>query len=148
MCGNCDGIVIPVGPAGPQGVQGPIGLTGPQGIQGIQGIQGVPGNNAFKVIKQYYAEEIEQTITITQDELTNCDGVPAGCFIAPAMASFADIHIQVWCYIDGPLPYWQLLTNSTVIGTYNVNCKIDGISGDITVTTGNLAGMFRIVILG
>jgi len=161
MCGNCDGIIIPIGPAGPQGVQGPIGLTGPQGIQGIQGIQGVPGNNgnngtnAFKVVKRYLSTEAYEVFTILKTEIDVCGTVPTGCLIYPTITEpFVDLHVQVW-YLKttrlpvGVSPYWILLTNvnAATIGDALVSFRIDSVTGDITIITGDEVGMHRVVIL-
>ena len=162
MCGNCDGIVIPIGPAGPQGVQGPIGIQGIQGIQGEQGeqgIQGIPGTNgtngingtnAFKAIKEYTTEGAEQTITITRAELTNCSAIPDGCIIPNIGPSYgsgvSDLHVQVWYFVADFPGYWRLLTNTTTVGLYTFDCTIN-FTGDITIVTGGSIGIFRIVVI-
>lgn len=151
MC-NCKELTIPIGPTGPQGIQGLQGIQGIQGEQGPVGNTGPQGNsgtNAFKFVKQFTTDDIEQTIVIPYSQWSFCGTTPQGCLADGTTANpFIDIHIQLWNYITEELPYWLLLSNGAFGTTFSYNVKINPSNGDITITTDGNLGIYRLVILG
>jgi hypothetical protein len=130
MC-RCNELTIPYGPIGPQG------------------IQGTAGTNAFKFVKEFTTDDIEQTIIIPYLEWTDCGVINTGCLADGTTSNlYTDIHIQLWLYVDGDFPYWQLLVNGPPATNFSYTTRIDSASGDITIITDGNLGNYRLVILG
>lgn len=141
------GTIFPIGcKVSPAGIQGPAGKTGPTGANGTNGTN---GTNAFKVVKNFLTDDIEQDINITYTELTSCSPLPEGCVINGNLdpTIFANLQIQVW--LKNPLNgNWLLLSNSSGSTPMDYTVQIDGTTGTITVSTLNNQGLYKIVIIG
>lgn len=160
MCGNCNGLTIPVGPAGPQGTQGPIGptgTTGSQGPQGYPGNPGSPGTSAFKFIKEFFTEDIEAILTITQEEIVSCRTLPMGCLSGEiSQEILADFHLKVYYKTENnwfEMTQRQPTGSSISAGVYTyslvlvTNLTTNPLS-DITIQLDGSQGRYRVVILG
>jgi hypothetical protein len=141
MCDDCKSLTIPIGETG---------ATGATGAAGTNGTNGTNGTSAYKLIKTFTTSEIEQNLTVSYLERATCEVTPDGCVVSGTdLNLFVDIHVQMWYFVvlQGS-SYWQLLTNTPTLGTYTFNCKVDGSTGNMTLTTGGAIGIFRVVILG
>ena len=148
MC-NCKELTIPYGPIGPQGLPGTNGTNGTNGTDGTNGIDGTNGTNAFKFVKQFITEEIEQTIVIPYSQWSFCGTTPQGCLADGTLTNpFIDIHIQLWLYVNADVPYWQLLVNAPPATNFSYTTRINSSTGAIIITTDNNLGTYRLVILG
>lgn len=148
MC-NCKELTIPYGPIGPQGLPGTNGTNGTNGTDGTNGIDGTNGTNAFKFVKQFITDDIEQTIVVPYSEWSFCGTSPTGCLADGTIANpFIDIHIQLWLYITGESPYWLLLSNGDFSTTFSYNAKVISATGNIRIDTDGNYGTYRLVILG
>lgn len=119
-----------------------------KGAPGRKGDNGKPGSNAFKFVKLFTTDDIEQVFTISQAELTACGLVPPACIANPADRNpFFDIHIQVWL-LSGGSPNYRLLANA-IDGTTGLDytVSINPSTGLITFTTYNNFGDYRVVVL-
>ena len=118
---------------------------------GANGSDGAAGTNAFKFVKQFTTEDIEQSLVITYAERTQCTTPPNGCIDDGGDPNlFIDMHIQVWLYVALPFgnSYWNLLVqkgNAPVAGDYDI--AVGALTGNITITTANNSGIYRVVIL-
>lgn len=148
-CKDCKEINIPIGPQGPAGTNG---TNGTNGAPGTNGTNGVDGTNAFKFVKQVTFDEIEQTIIITQAELTNCGVLPTGCLASETLHNaYTDLHIQVYGQIGSPISFWipfayRTDTITAGVNTYRSQIRIS--DGRIEITLDNYIGIVRVVILG
>ena len=155
----CDKKVItkigPKGKDGKNGTNGRNGTNGTNGTNGINGTNGSNGTNAFKFIKEFTTEDIEQQLTITQEELTACGALPIGCLAdGTAHDMITDFHVRVYFeitngwrqgdsrYPGGPISpgvytYTLLLVNPAFNPTSDINIQLD-----------NFIGRVRVVILG
>ena len=116
--------------------------------QTTKGEKGDNGANAFKFVKEFTTEDIEQAIIVPYTEWSACSLVPAGCLGLDTIASVKlDIHIQLMLYVDGDAPYWLLLSNGAFNTTYSYNARIDNSTGDISIITDGNLGIYRLVIL-
>jgi len=167
MCGNCDGLTIPVGPAGPQGIQGPIGLTGETGPEGpigntgstgspgTNGTNGINGTNAFKFAKELVYEGIDPTVVIPYSEIVNCGGLPEACTPSGTEPLIAvDYHVQIWKLVFeelGPPPilHWELVQprwNGSSMESVQFHIASNG---DLSVIFENMITTnYRVVIIG
>lgn len=126
-------------------------LTIPYGPQGIQGIQGTPGINAFKFVKEFETEDIEQSIVIPYAQWSACGITPSGCLADGTTANpFVDVHIQLWLFVPSEIgsSYWQLLVNGPPATNFSYTTRINSSTGAITITTDGNLGTYRLVILG
>lgn len=113
------------------------------------GPQGAPGINAFKFVKQFTTDDIEQTIVVPYAEWSACGVSPFGCLADGTTAnSFIDIHIQLWLYVNADVPYWQLLVNGPPATNFSYTTRINSLTGDIIINTDGNLGNYRLVILG
>jgi hypothetical protein len=116
--------------------------------QTTKGEKGDNGANAFKFVKEFIGEDIEQTIVIPYTEWSACGVIPEGCLGLDTIASVKlDIHIQLWLFVPVEFPYWQLLVNGPPATSFSYTTRIDNASGDITIITDNNLGTYRLVIL-
>ena len=151
MCGCSNGcsdtslITIPVGPTGPQGeqgIQGPIGNTGPTGPQGPTGSAG----GVKKFTKEFFIDKLGQQLSVTYAERigNQCGAVFSGCLAEGTTANpFIDVHIQIWNRGD-LVSNWTLLGDNDLASPPRVNYT----TGNMTFTTGNNIGYYRVVIIG
>ena len=116
--------------------------------KGEKGDSGLAGANAFKFVKEFETEDIEQTITIPYAQWSACGAPPSGCLADGTTANpFVDIHIQLWLFVNGDTPYWLLLSNGAFGTTYSYNARINSSTGAITIITDGNLGTYRLVIL-
>ena len=166
-------LVGPAGPAGPQGPQGASGYNGnyitvtaePIGGQlvtlydgftnavislnyicnGANGLNGAAGTNAFKFVKQFFTEDIEQELQITYAERTQCTTPPNGCIDDGGDPNlFIDMHLQVWI-LQGSL--WKLLQQRGLTGGGDYAAVINSTTGLINVSTFSSQGTYRVIVL-
>jgi hypothetical protein len=151
MC-KCNELTIPIGPIGPQGIpgnNGTDGVDGTDGTDGRNGTNGIDGTNAFKFVKQFVTEDIEQTIVVPYAQWSFCGATPQGCLADETIANpFVDIHIQLWLYINGESPYWLLLSNGDFSTTFSYDVRVISATGDVRIDTAGNYGTYRLVILG
>src|SRR6266403_5459176 len=97
-----------------------------------------------KFVKEFIANDIEQTFTITYSSLN--DGIP---FNSGTMGSSTttnpkvDYQVQIWL-LNSPTPSdtWILLDGKSISGDYSYS--INASTGDITIVTGNNQGTYRV----
>lgn len=144
-CGGCGPFKVPEGPVGLQGLVGP---------QGLVGAQGIAGSNSWKFLKIFTIIGIEETLTITAAERTLCNPNPDACTLdTKDRLAFIDLHIQVWFRVDSTVPVWTLLKSSGY-GSFSVGSDdyhaptINHSTGLISIITGSLVGLYRVLIIG
>lgn len=146
MCKDCNEITIPIGPQGPAGTNG---TNGTNGVDGAPGTDGTDGTNAFKFVKEFVTEDIEQTLTITQSDLTACGILPEGCKGSGTTHNLlTDLHIEV--YFDFGA-YWEPLKirySGDVAETYTYIKRLIKASNTINILLDGSQGTYRVVILG
>jgi hypothetical protein len=121
-----------------------------KGEKGDNGTNGANGANAFKFVKEFETEDIEQTITVPYSEWTDCGVINTGCLADGTTANpFVDVHIQLWLFVPSEIgsSYWQLLVNGPPAENFSYTTRIDSASGDITIITDGNLGNYRLVIL-
>lgn len=164
MCGNCEGLTIPVGPAGPQGIQGLQGPEGPPGVgemgmPGPQGIPGVPGTNgttAFKFVRSFYYDGNISNLVIPYTTITSCSAIPTPC-VGPSTNNlpFVDYHVQAWQLVVDNRPYppiynWKLVQPIwNGIATEYIQYTVDAVTGDLSINFQNMTPDtdYRILII-
>jgi hypothetical protein len=167
MCGNCNGLTIPVGPAGPQGtqgIQGPegppgvgeMGMPGPQGIPGINGTNGTNGTTAFKFSYSFYYEGNTPTIVIPYATIVSCSGITIPC-LGPDTSALGpiDYHIQIWQFVtdtrvNPPIAFWRIVQpvwNGSA--TQTIQCDVNSTTGNLSLTFENMTPetSYRVVII-
>ena len=143
MC-NCRGgcscssnsAALPIGP------QGPAGTDGVDGADGAPGTNGTNGTNAFKFVKVFTTDDIEQALAISYDDLTSCEEFPDTC-VMNGEPDFPDLHVQVWLYSTDVFNHWELLTNKT-----DYLATVNATNGQIVINTANNMGTYRVVVIG
>lgn len=159
MCDDCKSLTIPIGETGATGATGNIGAAGTNGTNGINGtngtngINGTNGTTAYKLIKAFTTAAVNQTLSVLYSERVACSANPNGCITQTTERnSFIDVHVEVWYFVlTQDSSYWLLLNNTAGINPTSQNvysCIINATTGNMTITTGNNVGLFRVVILG
>ena len=123
-------------------------LTIPYGPQGAPGTNGI---NAFKFVKEFTTEDIEQPIVIPYVQWSACGASSSGCLADGTTANpFVDIHIQLWLLVQpvDSSSYWQLLVNGPPATNFSYTTRINSSTGAITIITDGNLGTYRLVILG
>lgn len=157
MCKDCKEITIPIGPKGDPGPAGANGTNGTNGSNGTNGTNGINGTNAFKFVKEFTTNDIEQQLTITQSELTSCNILPEGCLHNDILQDIlTDFHVKVyfkainhWIEMT-PVPF----SGSTITaGAYTyrlilVHNIVSNPTANIYIQLDNSFGTYRVVILG
>jgi hypothetical protein len=124
------------------------GEKGDSGLVGAAGTNGTNGTDAFKFVKEFITADLEQTIVIPYAQWSACGAPPSGCLADGTTANpFVDVHIQLWIYVDGVTPYWQLLVNGPPATNFSYTTRINSSTGAITIITDGNLGTYRLVIL-
>ncbi len=96
-----------------------------------------------KFVKQFTTTEIEQDLAISRAEITACGSWPLPCTPdGTDPVDFVDLHLQTWLLVS---TNWKQL--STGLAATDCFVFINNSTGNITVTTGNNSGTYRVVIL-
>jgi len=126
------------------------GEKGEIGANGTNGTNGTDGTNAFKFVKEFETEDIEQSIVIPYVQWSACGAPPSGCLADGTTANpFVDVHIQLWLLVRGEIgsSYWQLLVNGPPATNFSYTTRINSSTGAITIITDGNLGTYRLVIL-
>lgn len=114
----------------------------------IRGTNGTSGTNAFKYTKVFTTTDIEQSLTVSVAEYTNCGVVPNPCIIDPVNINlFVDLNVTVW-YRPNATSDWQLMTAGNLFVANDYICTVNYTTGLITVLTMNSIGLYRVLITG
>lgn len=114
----------------------------------IRGTNGTSGTNAFKYTKIFTTVDIEQTLTISVAEYTNCGVVPNPCILDPATINlFVDLTVTVWWRLNTTSD-WLLMTAGNTYISNDYMCMVNYTTGLITITTYNSYGLYRVLITG